>query len=88
VDTLSLAARVNPWAIDPLIVKSAVLLDAGQAEVAVDAATKATRRDPNVWTAWAALAEAERAAGNRSAAAAALHRLRTLNPRAPHTASG
>ena len=80
-DTLSLAARVNPWAVEPLIVKSAILLDAGDATAAVDAATKAARRDPNVWTAWTALAEAEQATGNRAGAIAARRRVRTLNPR-------
>jgi hypothetical protein len=80
VDTLSLAARVNPWGVEPLILKSAILLDAGRASAAVDAATKATRRDPELWTAWAALAQAERAAGNRAAAAAARKRVRALNP--------
>jgi hypothetical protein len=81
VDTLSLAARIDPWAIEPLIVKSEILLDAGRAREAVVAAAKATQRDPNLWTAWAALADAERATGNRAAAAAARQRVKKLNPR-------
>jgi hypothetical protein len=81
LDTLSLAARVDPWAVQPLIVRSAVLLDAGRAHAAVEAATKATRRNPNVWTAWQALAEAEKAAGNQAGEAVARQRVRALNPR-------
>jgi hypothetical protein len=81
LNTLSLAKRVDPWAVQPLIVRSAILLDAGRAPAAVHAATEATRRAPNLWTAWAALAAAERAAGNRAGSAAALRRVRTLNPR-------
>jgi hypothetical protein len=80
-DTLSMAARVDPWAVEPLILKSEILLDAGREDAAVDAATKATRRDPKLWTVWAALAEAERAAGNRAGAASARERVRMLNPR-------
>jgi O-antigen ligase len=81
LNTLSLAKRIDPWAVQPLIVRSAILLDAGRAPAAVRAATEATRRAPNLWTAWAALAAAERTAGNRGGAAAALRRVRTLNPR-------
>ena len=88
VDTLSLAARVNPWAIDPLIVKSAILLDAGRPNAAVEAARRATRRDPDVWTGWAALADAERAAGNRAAAMVARRHERTLNPRSQDLTKG
>ncbi|HEY6149669.1 MAG TPA: O-antigen ligase family protein [Gaiellaceae bacterium] len=80
VNTLSLAARINPWSVEPLILKSEILLEAGRKAEAVEPAAKATRRDPNLWTAWEALAEAERAAGNRTAAAAASRRVRTLNP--------
>jgi hypothetical protein len=81
LDTLSLAARVDPWAVQPLIVRSAVLLDAGRPRAAADAATKATRRDPNIWTAWQALADAQNAAGNRAGEGVARQRVRTLNPR-------
>jgi hypothetical protein len=82
LDTLSLAESVNPWAVQPLIVRSAVLLNDGRAPAAVLAAREATRRAPNVWTSWVALADAERAAGHQAAAAAAFQRAHTLNPRA------
>ena len=83
LESLSLAESVNPWAVQPLIVRSAVLLNDGRATAAVRAAREATRRAPNVWTSWVALADAERAAGHQAAAAAAFQRVHTLNPRAP-----
>jgi predicted Zn-dependent protease len=49
---------------------------------AIRAAKEATRRAPNNWTAWVALAEAEKAGGQRAAALAAGHRAHALNPRA------
>jgi O-Antigen ligase len=82
LDTLSRATSVNPWAVEPLIVRSAILLDAGRAPAAIRAAREATRRAPNDWTAWAALADAERAGGQRAAAAAARQRAQALNPKA------
>jgi O-antigen ligase/polysaccharide polymerase Wzy-like membrane protein len=81
LNSLSLATRVNPWAVQPLIVRSAILLDDRREPAAIRAAKDATRRAPNAWTAWAALADAERAGGHRVAAAAALRRARALNPR-------
>jgi hypothetical protein len=83
LDSLSLATSVNPWAAQPLIVRSVILLDARRAPAAVRAAREATRRAPNAWTSWLALADAERAAGHQAAAAAAFQRAHTLNPRAP-----
>jgi predicted TPR repeat methyltransferase len=59
-----------------------ILLDARRTPAAIQAAREATRRAPEAWTAWVALAEAERASGHRAAAAAALRRARVLNPRA------
>ena len=82
LDTLSLATRVNPWAVQPLIVRSTVLLEDRRPAAAVRAARKATRRGPNLWTAWAALADAQWAVGHRAAAAAASKRARMLNPKA------
>jgi hypothetical protein len=83
LDTLSLATRVNPWAVQPLIVRSAILESTGGYADAAKTLGDATRRDPNNWTAWVALAEARRAAGHKAAAKAALARAATLNPRAP-----
>jgi hypothetical protein len=79
LDTLSLAARVNPWAIQPKIVRSAILLDGRPAE-AIRAGKQATRRAPQMWITWGALADAERAAGHKSAAAIAARRAHELNP--------
>jgi O-Antigen ligase len=81
LDTLSLAADLNPWAVEPLIVRSAILLDDGRTADAVRAAREATSRGPNDWKAWLALRDAERAARNPAAARAASARARRLNPR-------
>lgn len=80
LDTLSLAADLNPWAVEPLIVRSIVLLGDGRTREAVRAAREATDRGPNNWAAWLALGRVERAAGNRTAAATAIDRARHLNP--------
>jgi hypothetical protein len=88
LDTLSLATRVNPWAAEPLIVRSAILLDDRRATAAVGSARQATRRGPNLWTAWAGLADAERAAGNRTAAAVASRQALKLNPKASEGPGG
>lgn len=50
LDTLSLATRVNPWAVQPLIVRSAILESAGDYAGASKAAEEATRRGTNNWT--------------------------------------
>ena len=80
LDTLSLAATLHPWAVEPLIVKSAILLDSGRTHAAVKAAREATARGTNDWTAWVALAEAEARAGDRGAAKKAHRRAQALNP--------
>jgi hypothetical protein len=80
LNTLSLAADLNPWAVEPLIVRSIVLLGDGRTREAVRTAREATHRGPNTWAAWLALGQTERAAGNRTAAAAAIARARHLNP--------
>jgi O-Antigen ligase len=81
LDTLSLAADLNPWAVEPMIVRSTILLEDGRVNEAVRAAREATARGPNDWTAWLTLADAERAAHHRAAALAALTTARRLNPR-------
>jgi hypothetical protein len=81
LDTLSLAARINPWAVQPLIVRSVILGSAGDYSGATVAAEDATHRGPENWTAWVALADARRGAGNVAAARAALRRAAALNPR-------
>jgi hypothetical protein len=81
LDTLSLAARVNPWALQPKIVRSAILLDAGRPTEAIRAAKQATGQAPQMWLTWQTLADAERIAGHRAAAAGATARARALNPK-------
>ena len=81
LDTLSFAADVNPWAVEPLIVRSTILLEDGRAGEAVRAAHDATRRGPSDWTAWLAVRDAERAAHHPAAARAAFAKARRLNPR-------
>jgi hypothetical protein len=80
LDTLSLATDLNPWAVEPLIVRSIVLLGDGRSRDAVRAAREATNRGPKNWEAWLALGRVERAAGNRAAAATAIARARHFNP--------
>jgi hypothetical protein len=81
LDTLSLAARSNPWAVQPKIVRSEVLLEADRPREAIDAAQQATTLAPQMWLTWATLADAEHAAGHRVAAARAMARARALNPK-------
>jgi hypothetical protein len=81
LDTLATAARANPWAVQPKIVRSQILLGAGQAPRGIKAATDATERAPQMWFTWQALADAERAAGHRAAAARASARALALNPK-------
>jgi hypothetical protein len=81
LDTLSFAAQANPWAVEPKIVRSQILLDEGRAPAAIRAAKEATTRAPQEWIAWRALADAQRAGGHPAAAAHALARALELNPK-------
>jgi O-Antigen ligase len=83
LDTLSLATRVNPWAVQPLIVRSAILDSERDYSAATKAAEDATNRAPNNWTAWVALAEARLGGNHPAAARVALRRAAVLNPGAP-----
>jgi O-Antigen ligase len=78
---LSFAASLNPWALQPLIIRSVVLQSNGEYERAVAAAEEATRRGPRDWTAWAALAGARNRAGDTRGARVANRRAAALNPR-------
>jgi hypothetical protein len=80
LDTLSLAARANPWAVQPKIVRAQILLESGRTRDAINVAKQATRRAPQMWITWQALADAERAGGDDAAAARASARARALNP--------
>jgi len=79
---LDRAARLNPFAVTPLVVRAAVLQAEGRRAAAIDAAQEAVARNPKDWTTWAALARGETAADDRLAASDALRRVRVLNPRA------
>jgi O-antigen ligase len=80
LDTIALAARANPWAVQPNIVQSQILLEAGRTREAIQAAKQATERGPQLLIAWRNLADAERVAGHGAASAAALRRAVALNP--------
>jgi O-Antigen ligase len=86
LDKLDWAARVNPFAVEPLVVRAALLGSRGDYAGAAEAAEDATERGPDNWTAWLALAEAERLRGDNAAAEAAFERAAALNPRAPKLA--
>jgi hypothetical protein len=78
---LDQAARLNPFATEPLLIRSMVLqLDSRPSE-ALDAANQATERAPRSWAAWLVLSEARRAAGDPAGSRVALDRAATLNPR-------
>jgi hypothetical protein len=81
LDTLRLAKRVNPFAVQPLIVRSAILLEVGAATGAARSAREATERVPDSWAAWCALVYAQRELRNRAGASTAFRRARELNPR-------
>jgi O-antigen ligase len=85
LDDLSLAARVNPWAVQPKIVRSQILLQVRRTREAIAVARQATKRGPELWITWRALADAERTAGNQRAASEAFRRVRTLDPKAERT---
>jgi O-Antigen ligase len=87
LDDLDRAAQLNPFATEPLLVRSTILELETRRKGALDAADEATERAPESWAAWLVLAEARRAAGDRAASGAALDRAERLNPRAPQLAS-
>jgi hypothetical protein len=79
---LDWAARLNPFAAKPLEVRASLLGDAGRPAAALAAAKDAVERDPNDWTAWLTLRQAEETAGHGHAARSAYRRAHILNPRA------
>jgi O-Antigen ligase len=87
MDDLDTAADLNPFATEPLIVRSAILQLENRQEAAVNAAHEATERAPQNWAAWLVLAQTSRAAGHPAASQAALDRASRLNPRAPQLSS-
>jgi hypothetical protein len=84
---LETAARLNPFATEPLLVRSAILQLERRWREALDAANQATERAPKDWAAWVVLAEARRAVGDRAGTRAAIRRATELNPRAPQLAT-
>jgi hypothetical protein len=83
---LGTAARLNPFASEPLVLRAGILGSDGRADEAVRAAEEATRRAPNSSSAWLALADARRRAGQAERANSALERAAALNPRGARAA--
>lgn len=75
------ASRLNPFATEPLIVRSLVLKTEGRREAALSSAVEATERAPENWAAWVVLADARRLTGDRPGSKAAIDRAAMLNPR-------
>ena len=82
------ASRLNPFATEPLLVRSLVLKMEARRRPALAAAIEATERAPQNWAAWLVLADARRLSGDRAGSRSALLRARALNPRAVRLASG
>jgi hypothetical protein len=79
---LHTAARLNPFASEPLLVRSTILDLDGQSAAALSAAREATRREPRDWSTWIVLAQARRLHGDALGARSARARAAMLNPRA------
>jgi tetratricopeptide (TPR) repeat protein len=79
---LRTAERMNPFAAEPLLIRSTILQLDGNPGAALSAAREATRRDPNDWSTWIVLAEVRRRVGDNAGAYAARARAASLNPRA------
>jgi hypothetical protein len=85
---LETAARLNPFAGEPLILRATILALDGHGRAAVRAAEEATTREPNNSTMWIALARIRRAAGDIEGARGALRQATRLNPRTPGARPG
>jgi hypothetical protein len=81
------ASRLNPFATEPLLIRSTILQLDGRVRPALAAAVEATERAPQSWAAWLVLAEARRISGDQPGSRAALNRAARLNPRAPQLSS-
>jgi hypothetical protein len=79
---LRTAARLNPFAVEPLIARATILALDGHGRAAVRAAEEATTREPNSSATWTALARTRRRVRDVHGARAALRRATQLNPRA------
>jgi hypothetical protein len=80
------ASRLNPFATEPLLLRSTILQLERKPRAALDAASEATERGPQNWAAWLVLGEARRSVGDRAGSRAAFDRAASLNPRAPQLA--
>jgi hypothetical protein len=80
------ASRLNPFATEPLLLRSTILQLERKPRAALDAASEATERGPQNWAAWLVLGEARRSVGDRAGSRAAFDRAESLNPRAPQLA--
>jgi hypothetical protein len=79
---LELAEELNPFATEPLLLRSAILRLDNRRDGALAAAHEATERAPQDWRAWLFLADARRLDGDADGSRAALDRTVALNPRA------
>ena len=80
VSAAHLAARLNPFAANPYVVSSALLLSR-DARGAVRDARRAASREPSNWATWIALSRAERATGDAAGARRACRHAQGLYPR-------
>ena len=80
IDKLRLAADLNPFSIEPLIVESGVWLDAGDKRKAVQVAREAVDRNPDSWVAWENLSQIGSLAGSHDILVNAHRRAVQLNP--------
>ncbi len=80
VDRLRLAADLNPFSLEPLIVSSGVWLDAGQKQKAIEVAREAVKRNPDSWVAWENLSQIGSLAGSHDILFGAHRRAVQLNP--------
>jgi hypothetical protein len=76
------AGRLNPFAAEPLLVRSTILHLDGRSRAALAAAKEATERAPQNWATWFVLAQARRSVGDSAGSRVALDRAADLNPRA------
>jgi O-Antigen ligase len=83
LEDLNEAVTLNPFASEPLLIRSTILQLDRRPKAALAAATEATERAPRNWVAWLVLAESRRLNGDTAGSRVALDRARLLNPRAP-----
>jgi predicted Zn-dependent protease len=80
LDRLKRSSEINPFSVEPLLVRATLLIQLGRGADAVAAAREAIDRNPNDWTAWVTLADALSAVGDGAGSNAARARAKLLNP--------